>query len=278
MKYFLKTSKIALLLLGMVAAISCENELDLPEAGSQEDTTPPEANFIATVDINNFAIYNFANLSTSATTYSWDYGDGNTSSEVDGQNEYAAEGTYTVTLTASDALGVVSTFSDVVEVVEPEEPEAIIPVIIEPSFEDNTLPDGTGDGRDSWRNSDLGGVIQINTSSTVPEGGQAAKLPSDASRIGYQELTVTPNTDYRITYSYRIEDPGVSATVSVLPGGGYVDRATAEASAIVEFTGSDEDYTLVTLDFNSGADSTVSIFFYNASVEARIDNFTAGLQ
>lgn len=278
MERFLKIKNLFFLLLCMTVVVSCENELDLPEIGSQEDMTPPEANFISSVDVNNFATYNFANLSTSATQYVWDYGDGNTSNSVDGQNTYVAEGLYTVTLTASDALGVISSFSADVEVIEPEVPNAIIPVILEASFEDNSLPDGTGDGRDSWRNEDLGGVIQINTSSTVPDGGQAAKFPSDASRIGYQEIEVSPNTDYRITYSYRLEGAGGSATVAILPGGGYVDRDTAAASAIVEFTGSVEDYTLVTLDFNSGANELLSIFIYNAAVEARIDNFNAGLQ
>ncbi len=277
MKRFFKFSKLLLLSLGMMTAISCENELDLPSSGSQEDMTPPEANFIASVDVNNFDIYNFANLSTSATTFAWDYGDGNTSTSVDGQNQYAAEGVYTVTLTASDALNVVSTFSTEIEVIEPEVPDAIIPVILEPSFEDLSLPDGTGDGRDSWRNSDLGGVIQINTSTTVPDGDQAAKLPSDGSRIGYQELEVTPNTDYVITYQYRIEDPGGSATVAILAGGGFTDITTTDDAILTSFTGAEEAYTFVSLAFNSGANSIVSILMSNESVEARIDAFTAAL-
>jgi PKD repeat protein len=278
MRYFITPRKFVFLLIGMVISVSCENELDLPEAGSRADTMPPEANFSATRDVNNFDIYTFSNLSTSATTYAWDYGDGNTSTTIDGQNQYAAEGVYTITLTASDALGMTSTFSSDIEVIEPEEPDAIIPVILEASFEDNSLPDGTGDGRDSWRNSDLGGVIQINTSSSVPDGGQAAKFPSDGSRIAYQEIEVTPNTDYTITYSYRLEGAGGEATVAILPGGGYTDLTVAQGAAIVEFTGSVEDYTLTTLNFNSGVSSTVSILIYNANVEARVDNFTAAVQ
>jgi len=38
--------------------------------------------------------------------------------------------------------------------------EGFIPMVSEGGFEDNTLAEGTGDGRDSWRNS-LGGVIKL---------------------------------------------------------------------------------------------------------------------
>jgi len=47
----------------------------------------------------------FTNTSTNATTYSWDFGDGNTSSLQDPSNTYATPGTYTVTLVATNACG-----------------------------------------------------------------------------------------------------------------------------------------------------------------------------
>ncbi|MDO6749807.1 PKD domain-containing protein, partial [Gilvimarinus sp. 1_MG-2023] len=84
---------------------------------------PPEANFSAAVT-DDYLTYTFANASTSATDYMWKYGDGNTSTGVDGVNTFPAEGTYTVTLTASDKLGVESISSLEVVVVEPEEPLA----------------------------------------------------------------------------------------------------------------------------------------------------------
>ncbi|MEM7388096.1 MAG: PKD domain-containing protein, partial [Verrucomicrobiota bacterium] len=63
-------------------------------------------------------------------------------------------------------MGESSTITQEVEIVEPPLYE---PFILEPSFEDGMLDGGSGDGRDSWRNSDLGGVIQI-TSSPVKSG------------------------------------------------------------------------------------------------------------
>lgn len=51
------------------------------------------------------AIVNFVNTSTSEfTDFSWNFGDGNTSTDENPQNTYAAEGTYTVVLTASNEL------------------------------------------------------------------------------------------------------------------------------------------------------------------------------
>ena len=126
----------------------------------------------------------------------------------------ASNQTYTVTLKASDKLDVEST--KVMEV-ELTEPAAYIPPILEASFEDGQLSGATGDGRDSWRNSDLGGVIQI-TSSPVLTGTQAAKLTGDPGdkRIGYQLLTVTEQTVYDVSFYYTMKDnqPG-SLTVAV---------------------------------------------------------------
>ena len=160
-------------------------------------------------------------------------------------------------------------------------PAAIIPPILESSFEDNRLPNGIGDGRDSWRNSDLGGVIQI-TSSPVYEGSQASKFPSAGDRIAYQELTVTPNSDYILSYFYTLKtnNPG-SITVSVIAGGGHTDLTAALAATIEAFEGTDQSssstYVPVSISFNSGANDTVSILVTNQGEEARIDSFSIAL-
>ena len=259
---------------------ACDFEYPLPEAGSIPDKTPPEALFAATQSTDDFLRYDFANLSTSATMYSWNFGDGNTSSSKDAVNTFPAEGTYTVTLTVSDNLGVSDTYVVDVEVIEPEAPPAIVPVILEADFEDGTLPDGSGDGRDSWRN-DFGGVIQI-TSSPVYKGSQASKYPSDGDRIAYQEMEVSPNTDYILTYYYTLktDNPG-SLTVTVL-GGGISDLAEVPDATLAAFEGTDQSdadtYTQVNLPFNSGANSTMAILVTNQGVEARLDAFSIAIK
>lgn len=261
-------------LLGLTA---CDFEYDIAEEGSIDDLTPPSASFSASQSEVDFLQYSFANQSNSATTYAWDFGDGNTSDEVDPVNIYPAEGTYTVSLTASDALGAVSTFTMDITVVEPEEPEAITPVVLEADFEDLSLPDGTGDGRDSWRN-DFGGVIQI-TSSPVQSGSQAAKFPSAGDRIAYQaDIAVTPNTDYVITYYYTLktDNPG-SITLSVI-GGGISDLAELDGAKLADFVGDDQtsanDYVKVDLPFNTGANASIAILITNQGAEARLDNIS----
>jgi PKD repeat protein len=47
----------------------------------------------------------FTNTSTLATSYSWDFGDGGTSTETDPVHTYAGDGAYTVALTATNANG-----------------------------------------------------------------------------------------------------------------------------------------------------------------------------
>jgi len=50
----------------------------------------------------------FTNTTTGATSYAWDFGDGGTSVEANPVYTYATEGTYTVTLSASNACGTVT--------------------------------------------------------------------------------------------------------------------------------------------------------------------------
>lgn len=264
----------------MVLAISftaCDMSYELPDANSKPDETPPSAYFTYAQGkgmAEEWKDYTFSNLSNSATDYVWDFGDGNSSTDKDGKNTYSGEGTYTVTLTASDKLGVSSKYTETIEVVEPEAPEAIVPVILENSFEDLSLPDGTGDGRDSWRCS-FGEVMQI-TSSPVYDGSQAAKFPSDGGRTAYQEgIAATPNTDYILTYYYTMkEEAGGSLTVNVL-GGSISDVSEADAISLGKHVGTDntsaDTYVKVSVPFNTGANASIAILITNAGVECRID-------
>ncbi len=253
---------------------------ELPGANSQEDTVFPTANFSYVSSLDDFRTINFTNLSFEATTFSWDFGGGNTSNEQDPSFTFAAEGTYPVTLTASDANN--ATGSITIDVMVVEGPYQ--PIILEPGFEDNTLPDGGGDGRDSWRNNDLGGVIQI-TGSPVTFGDQGAKLPLPAGdRIGYQDIVVEPDTNYDIKFWYTMlsgsSDP--SLTVSVLGvtenGGTFTTLEDVANGTLASVTVTDDEdpstYVQQTLSFNSGVNNVVAIFFTNGEVEARLDEFT----
>jgi PKD repeat protein len=111
-KSFLKTSTKLVLLLSFGLFISCEDEI-YPEAGSIADKTPPVAAFSASQNEgpeDEWKTVSFKNQSVSATDYSWDFGDGNASTSFEPDNTYSGEGTYTVTLVASDKLNVTNKY------------------------------------------------------------------------------------------------------------------------------------------------------------------------
>jgi len=62
----------------------------------------PSAGFTTTT---NGAIVEFTNTSNNATTYLWDFGDGNMSTEINPTHTYATDGDFTVILTATNDCG-----------------------------------------------------------------------------------------------------------------------------------------------------------------------------
>lgn len=281
--YALPKLSITFMMIVCVMVSACDPtidslEFDLPEANSKEDLTPPSADFTAAVT-PDYLTYTFANESTSATTYFWDFGDGNTSTDLDTVNTFPDEGVYVVTLSASDDLGVVSTYSEEITVVEPEEPVASIPVILEPGF------DNGNDSRDPWRNSSLGGVIQITGSNGYYEGSNGAKLPASGDRIGYQEISeFTPNTNYILTYKYRFkdnvgEDFGLLHVLMLTATSNPADIAANTVASITysEETAGTSELATGTLVFNSGSNTSLAIYFYNELDESYIDSFEIDL-
>lgn len=260
---------------------SCEKqfEFDLPESNSIPDTVFPTANFSYASTLEDFKTVKFTNLSAESIIFEWDFGGGNTSTEKDPIFTFeAGEGTYPVSLKASDANGESGTVTIEVMVVE----GPFQPIILEPGFEDNSLPDGSGDGRDSWRKSELGGVIQI-TGSPVQFGSQGAKLPNDQSRVGYQEIAVEPNTNYDLRFWYTMlddsPDPWVTVSIVGVTQFGPIDSREVAAdgtiaSVTVNDTSDPSTYLEQKLSFNSGENNTVAIYFFNGPVEARVDNFS----
>ena len=171
-------------------------------------------------------------------------------------------------------------------------PRIPVPEIQEAGFEDGSLFDGTGDGRDSWRSpsnaawSPNGGgttVLQINGNSeegTVPEGLQAAKMPADGGRVLYQEIEVTPGAEYVLTYFVEFDAAALGdQTVSILAPNtsSYTESLLPE-----NILGSRTDNNSSTIDgifqqrsisFAAGENESVIIYATNTGVETRMDAF-----
>lgn len=279
---------------------SCEFEL--PDANSKPDETPPTAFFVA-VESEDFMTYNFGNLSSSATDYAWDFGDGNTSTSKDGVNTYPDPGKeaveYTVTLTASDKLNVVSTYSSVITVKEPEKPASIIPEILNGDFTD---------GQDNWKfaSFDSGTRDPFNSSSdgssTNYDGSDngsktaGAKWTSSTSagdylsastRYAYQAITVSANTEYVLEFEYAIKDDAATEPTGgrrivgeILDGHfatGEEGIASSNAGPLVQHLGTNVlgkgNFTLVKEVFTSNDSGQISILIYGVTPkDAYVDN------
>ncbi len=78
----------------------------LNSVGCLSITTPPVANFSASPTTTCTGVVQFTDLTTnSPTTWSWNFGDGTTSTAQNPSHIYTANGTYTVTLTTTNAYG-----------------------------------------------------------------------------------------------------------------------------------------------------------------------------
>lgn len=280
---------------------SCEFEL--PDANSKPDETPPTAFFVA-VESEDYMTYNFGNLSGSATDYAWDYGDGNTSTSKDGVNTYPDPGDdaveYTVTLKASDKLGVESTYSTVITVVEPEAPAAIIPEILNGDFsngqDDWKVSEFTNGTRDPFNGSSDGSWLNYDgtdNGAKTPgakwtQGTSAGEWKSSSSRYAYQAIKVSANTKYVLEYEYAIKDDtatdpvGGRRIVGEILDGHFSDGADAAASseagdALVSHVGTKAggktSFTLVKAEFTSNDSGEVSIWIYGVTPkDAYVDN------
>jgi|GEM_PF-1628502 len=100
---------------------------------------------------------NFIDLSTGATSWAWDFGDGTTSADQNPSHEYGAAGSYTVTLTVSDGSDSASvTKPNYINVIEPiEEPDGWFWV--------NPLPHGN----------DIYGIDILNENTAVAVGSNS---------------------------------------------------------------------------------------------------------
>ncbi len=70
-----------------------------------EDPLPPVVQMFGEADADNPYIYNFTTTVENVTSYAWDFGDGETSTEANPSHTYAMSGDYSVTVTVTGEGG-----------------------------------------------------------------------------------------------------------------------------------------------------------------------------
>lgn len=95
----------------MISIISCKEEL----------TPNPIASFQTAISQTNFLEVTFTNYSQHATSYNWNFGDGETSTDKDPVHIYAAAGNYTVALTAKNIENAEHTYTQTITITDPNE-------------------------------------------------------------------------------------------------------------------------------------------------------------
>lgn len=106
-------------LFSLMTLVSCKDD-DEPEVKN------PVASFQYEISTTNFLEVSFTNFSQYATSYSWNFGDSQSSTDTDPVHVYAASGTYTVVLTAKNDEGTSATFSQAITITDPNSALALL--------------------------------------------------------------------------------------------------------------------------------------------------------
>ncbi|GAL68010.1 PKD domain-containing protein [Jejuia pallidilutea] len=248
-----------------------------------------------TFDVSSLTV-DFTDASILAVSHSWDFGDGNTSTEVNPTHTYAAAGTYDVTLTTTNDAGVSRSVTKPVPVggIEPT-----FKVIVQNS-QCNDHTSNTGDNADAWdmtpnstvvddnlgtidspyralwNNSDLNAYIDANFCTNEQPGstsdgnkfgpnaggGRGVKISNSCRRL-YQLVAVEPGVEYTFTIDSRSEVEGVNTEVFILNNEITTEEAiNTEAARAINTDG----YALIDNDFNSSKSSSTNDTFTTTTI------------
>ncbi len=167
------------MLIGTALVMSCN-----PDDG---DGGKVVASFQFESDANDFLTVHFTNFSKNADSYSWDFGDGNTSTDVDPSHAYSAAGTYTVTLTAISDNGE-SSKEETVNIIDPNEALTLL----------------AGSTSKTWKLHRVGAAMSLGPDATNPAGWWPG-FTNNGSRPCLYEQSITFERDG----GYVFDDAGV---------------------------------------------------------------------
>jgi hypothetical protein len=164
------------------------DELTLSDPNAPPPIVAPVANF--TVACSDLSCAFTDTSSGDPTSWSWDFGDDTTASTADVTHDYALPGSYTVSLTASNAAGSDSHEAVVVAHQETED------VLVQDSFQRSATSD--------WGSADVGGRYRLvgSASSFSVAGGEGVMvIPSGATRAAWLDVA---QADVDVRFQVRI--------------------------------------------------------------------------
>ncbi len=179
LRFFMR-SFMVIGMVSLIALVSCKKD--------DPDPVPakPVASFQFAIDDVNFFKVTFTNFSQNATSYSWNFGDGNTSTEKDPVHTFAEGGNFEVVLTAKNDANESATFAQTIEIKDPDEALALL----------------AGTTSKTWR------LYRLETSMGVGPSPEEPRiwwsLTNDGSRpcVYYQEFT------FHRDGTYQFDDKG----------------------------------------------------------------------
>ena len=147
-----------------------------------DEPTPedPIATFQFEISEDNFLEVTFMNFSQNAETYTWSFGDGESSTEFEPTHTYAEAGLYDVVLTATNSAGVSHSRTETIDIKDPDEALAML----------------AGQVSKTWRLYRIEASMGVGPSLDSPY--EWWSLENDGSRpcLYFHEFTFTRNMEY----------------------------------------------------------------------------------